>query len=75
MGGVERNKFCTDGRMAFGGKKIAAGLQGDTFFFLIANLSGHTSAAGWAALLCLPRQRRAALQQVAASCSLRQTSA
>lgn len=52
MGGVERNKFCTDGRMAFRGreKKLRRVSKGTLFFFR-ANLSGRTSAAGWAALL------------------------
>lgn len=51
------------GEWRLGGKKNCGGSPRGHFFFLRANLSGHTSAAGWAALLCLPRQRRAALQQ------------
>lgn len=53
MGGAERNKFCTDGRMAFRGreKKLRRVSKGTLFFFFRANLSGRTSAARWAALL------------------------
>lgn len=58
-GGVERNKFCTDGRMALGGreKKIAAGLEGDTFSERL--FPAALALQAWAALLCLPRQQSA----------------
>lgn len=63
MGGVERNKFCTDGRMAFWGegKKNCGGSRRGHFFR--ASLSGRTSAAA-----ALPSTAtRTALQRVAAS--------